>query len=155
MTSRYIFYSLRTFLFIAIFFAFKGETAFGQRFVVENVSFVPLENQIIFINYDLNSFSEKNRRYNVKLFLKQESNPELRYRPGELLGDIGTGRFEGEGNLIIWSMKHDEERGFRPDPFFDDYYFVVEARRRTGLFWWFLTAAAGGAAYHFFVEPIF
>lgn len=155
MTSRYRFCSLSTLLFIVIMFASNGEAAFGQRFEVKNVSFVPLENQVIFINYDLTGLREKNRRYNVKLFLKQESNPEFIYRPGMLLGDVGTGRFEGEGNLIVWSMKHEAERGFIPDSFSDDYFFVVEARRRTGLFWWLLTAAAVGSVYHFFVEPIF
>lgn len=130
--------------------------ASSQRFEVDNVSFFPIENNIVIVNYDLLSKNEKNRRYKVNLFVRQESNPDFSYRPGALLGDVGKGRFEGKDNTIIWSLDHEASKyDFKVDPFVNDYFFYVQARRKTGIGWWLLSAALAGGIYVFFIDPQF
>ena len=143
-------------LVVLILFVFCNYMpASGQRHSVENVNFTIEENNIAVIFYDIEGRG-RNRKYNVEIFLRQESNQSFVYKPEALLGDVGKGRFEGEKNKIVWSIDHEPLEYFKPNPFIDDYYFTVEARRRSSAGWWIFSALAGGAAYYFLIEdPLF
>ncbi len=146
--SNQLINKIRSVAIVILFFSCNSWPACGQRYSIENVEFNIEENNIAVIYYDLGGRG-RNRKYNVELFLMQESNRLFVFEPQAVMGEIGKGRFEGGQNKIVWSIDHEPSEFFRPDPFIDDYYFMVRARRKGRAGWWIFTFLAGGAAYYF------
>ncbi len=125
--------------------------AYSQELKVNNVRFTIQEHDVAVIHYDL-EFDDRDRRYNVNLLLRKRSDPNFAYRPQEVVGDFGKGRFEGENNKIVWSITHEDPDDFFLNPFIDNYYFSIEARRRSRAGWWFLLSVVGGAAAYYYTS---
>ncbi len=141
----------RTLFIFAFCYFMPQKVTHAQRHSIENLRFEVMQNDVVLINYDLLS-DGRNRRFDINLTLHQESNRFFSYEPRRTIGDVGTGRFEGRNNTIVWSLGHELPEDFSPNPFVDDYYFTLEARRKSRAGWWLFFALVGGAAYYFVYE---
>ena len=74
---------------------------------------------IFTIKYDLNEFNED--EYSVTLVLFRESNSRFSLKPKTLTGDIGQGKFSGNGRQIIWDSRQDIKQALVGN----DFYFVL------------------------------
>ncbi len=149
ITKQHVLHLQKLFLTAMVCVFMLPEISYAQRHSVENLSFEVMQNDVIIIHYDLLS-DGRNRKYNLNLTLRQESNRFFSYTPQKVIGDIGKGRFEGANNKIVWSLHHEPPGDFQPSPFIDDYYFTLEARRRSRAGWFFFFSILGGAAYYYF-----
>lgn len=117
-------------------------TLFGQKPVVENVTFNLKEEQIE-IDYDL--IGKKGKGYKVTVELKRELYPGFSIKPESVKGDVGKGVLPGEGRRIIW----DFGKEFRPEMDAEDYYFIVSAKKPSMAWLYVLggaVVAGGGTA---------
>ena len=71
------------------------------------------------IKYDLNDSQED--EYSVTLVLFRESNSRFSLKPKTLTGDIGQGKFSGNGRQIIWDSRRDLKQALVGN----DFYFVL------------------------------
>ncbi len=99
------------------------------------------------IYYDI--VGPKDKKYKVAVILRRDSYRTFRYKPKNLTGDVGTGRFAGRNRQIKWDILKEFPLGVEGS----DYYFEVEVELLKGgispLIWIGASAAlvGGGAAY--------
>jgi len=89
---------------------------------VENVSYKVSGSKVI-INYDL--IGNSKQLYKVSLILRRTSSTDVKYVPKTVTGDIGEGKFAGEGRQIIWDIEKDFPGGLSGE----DYYFIIQAEK--------------------------
>jgi hypothetical protein len=128
-------FKLLSILLLSAFAITLGYQSFAQRPVVENVNFT-VKQEYIEISYDLVGDLYKN--YKVTVELRKETDPDFKFEPYDVKGDVGKGWFAGQRRIILWDYRNE----FSPDPDSDDYYFVVTAKK-PGKAWLYLL---GGAA---------
>jgi hypothetical protein len=71
------------------------------------------------IKYDLNDSYEY--EYSVNIILFRESNPSYNFKPKAVTGDVGQGKFSGNGRKIIWDSRKDLKHALVGN----DFYFVL------------------------------
>jgi hypothetical protein len=108
------------------------------------VSFESKEDKI-YIYYTLDA--NLNDEFEIEVILKRTSVPTFEYRPSDLTGDIGTGKFAGSKKTIIWQVSESEMKMFNGD----DFYFEIDAQKIEdggGIPWYVYVGglAAGGVA---------
>jgi len=74
---------------------------------------------IFTIKYDLNDSYEY--EYSVNLLLFRESNLSFSLRPKTIMGDVGEGKFSGNGRKIVWDSRQDLKQALVGN----DFYFVL------------------------------
>jgi hypothetical protein len=71
------------------------------------------------LKYDLNDSNVY--EYSVTLVLFRESNPQFSFKPKTLKGDVGQGKYAGNGRTIIWDSQQDLKQALVGN----DFYFVL------------------------------
>jgi hypothetical protein len=102
------------------------------------------EDDAVVITYSL--IAPLDKTYEVRLIMQRESDSTFQYFPKTVTGDIGKGKFAGEGRKIRWAHKQDASKGFAGD----DYYFVITVKKAGGRKAWLystLAATALGGGY--------
>lgn len=92
----------------------------SQQPKVENVHF-SVYSGLVIVNYNL--LGNSSSKYKVQLILRKGSDPSYTYFPKSLTGDIGEGKFAGQGKQILWLIDQEFPQGLPGN----DYYFVVQA----------------------------
>ena len=116
-------------------------TVNAQKIRVDNIRYELKENNIE-IYYDL--IGQASKDYKVSVVLKRENDAAFSVTPVSLQGDIGKGKFAGEGRKIIWNYTNE----FKPEAGVTDYYFEVSAKKPSKT-WLFVAGGilvAGGTA---------
>ncbi len=131
-----------------IFILFTTGFIFSQEKV--SATFEAIEGKVL-IYYTIKGDAEK--EYEVNAVLKRTSDPSFELTPGEVSGDIGTGKFAGTRKTIIWNIKPEEEAQIDGE----DFYFEITATEiKEGGFPWLYViggvAAASGAAAYFLLS---
>ena len=113
----------------------------AQKIRVDNIRYELKENNIE-IFYDL--IGQASKDYKVSVVLKREQDAAFSFTPVSMQGDVGKGKFAGEGRKIIWNYTNE----FKPEAGVTDYYFEVTAKKpsKTWLFVAGGVVAAGGTA---------
>jgi hypothetical protein len=92
----------------------------GEDIAVKNVRFEVSGNRIL-ITYDLTGVSDQT--YVIKVTLKRRQIQSFEYVPKTVAGDVGAGKYSGNGRQIYWDLFREYPYGLEGD----DYYFRVEA----------------------------
>jgi hypothetical protein len=95
---------------------------------------------IFTIKYDLDG--SKEYEYSVNLLLFRENNPGYSLKPKTLMGDIGQGKYSGNGRKIIWDSKQDLKQVLVGN----DYYFVLYITKIEPSHFPWMWVGIGGAA---------
>jgi hypothetical protein len=137
----------KTIIFLILIF-FVTEHIFSQERV--SATFEAVEGKIL-INYIIKGDPAK--EYDVDVVLRRTSDPSFELVPDELSGNVGTGKFAGSQQTIVWHIKPEEEEKLEGE----DFYFEVTASEVTesSFPWgWLLggAAVAGGAAAYFILS---
>ena len=106
----------------------------AQKIRVDNIRY-ELKEDYIEIYYDL--VGSPSAEYKVSVVLKREQSPGFIFKPGSIRGDVGKGKFAGEGRKIIWNFTNE----FKPEAGVNDYYFEVTASK--GSKTWLFIAGGG------------
>lgn len=99
------------------------------------------------ITYDLNDSPVD--EFSVVLFVYRDNDPSFKLEPKTLKGDVGRGKFFGNGNQIIWDSKKDLSNPLTGN----DFYFILNITKiEQSHFPWVLVGIVGvgaGAAVYF------
>ncbi|HEY6950800.1 MAG TPA: hypothetical protein VI758_00250 [Bacteroidota bacterium] len=97
---------------------------------------------------DQNTTPTAERDIRVTVILRKESDPQFRYRPKRVTGDVGIVHSGGKDKRIVWDIAREFPDGIDGN----DFYFIVEAEfasQGTSAMWWIgggAAAVAGGIA---------
>ncbi len=80
-----------------------------------------LEGGEVHVSYNL--LGEPGKTYRVGLELRKRGDPNFRFFPKAVRGDVGVGKFAGPDRRIVWAINRDFPGGLRGA----DFYFVVKA----------------------------
>ena len=127
-------FGLLAWIFAAGCCLLPGGAVQAQKVKVDNVHY-ELKESYVEIWYDL--IGEPDKNYKVTVKLKRESDPAFSFTPRSLSGNVGKGRFAGEGRKITWYFSNE----FKPAEGVEDYYFEVTAVKPSKVWIW----VAGGA----------
>ena len=92
----------------------------SQEVAVTNVTFTLVGRNVI-IHYNLSGPPKK--MFNVVVTLRREGDPEFRFVPIDISGNVGKGPYAGIDREIVWHMYRDIPSGLEGD----NYYFQVTA----------------------------
>lgn len=81
-----------------------------------------LKNEVIVLNYELPGSPDK--KYDVKVIMKRESDPIFYAVPATVEGDIGEGYFSGLKKEIRWYYRRDYPQGLQGE----DYFFEIQVK---------------------------
>lgn len=134
--------------------------------VIANVRFEVQPEQIIIL-YDLAgrnsndqllagdvSAEPRSTRYRVSLILRRESNPEFRYVPKYVSGDVGRFVSEGKNRTIRWNVLQEFPQGLEGSDFYFEVILEPLETKPNYLTWVIASGAAvlGGTALYFFLS---
>ncbi|MFZ1979590.1 MAG: hypothetical protein WAV76_16675 [Bacteroidota bacterium] len=107
---------------------------------------------IFTITYDLNDSPVD--EYSVGLYVFRDNDPNFKLEPKTIRGDVGRGKFSGEGNQIIWDSNKDLKKPLTGN----DFYFILYIKKiEPSHFPWTLLCiggiAAGAAVYFLAPKP--
>ncbi len=75
----------------------------------------------VHISYNL--LGKPDQTYKVRVELRKRDDPNFRFIPKTIHGDVGVGKFAGTGRRIVWEINNDLPGGLPGS----DFYFVVKA----------------------------
>ena len=128
--------------FILIFMIYLAGTLSlkAQELKAENLKVEWSDDNKLIITYDLPSSEDKT--INIRIFMKSNDDPNLKIEVKSASGKMGTGKFSGSGNEVVWDIYRDY-----PDlKEGESYYFTLEAsvvEEKSGGWPWYYYA--GGA----------
>jgi len=130
-----------------LLFLIFGIFILNQKSLSQQITDVSFEviDQNIRIFYTLTPVS--NDLFEISTLLKRTTDVSFSYKPENLSGDIGEGKYSGNGRAILWNVTQQEMNMFDGE----DFYFEVYAKKiepSGGIPWYYYvgTAAVGGAA---------
>jgi hypothetical protein len=93
----------------------------AQELKAENLTVEWSDDNKLIITYDLPS--AKDKTVNIKIFMMSNEDPNLKIEVKSASGKIGSGKFSGSGNEVVWEIYSDY-----PDlKEGESYYFTLEA----------------------------
>ncbi|MCH7974800.1 MAG: hypothetical protein IH949_13135 [Bacteroidetes bacterium] len=110
-------------IIILIFMIYLAGTlsVHAQEFKVKNLKVEWSDDSKLIITYDLSSPEDK--KIDIKIFLMSNDDPGFKIEVKSASGKIGSGKFSGSGNEVVWEIYSDY-----PDlKEGESYYFVLEA----------------------------
>lgn len=134
-------------LFLVLFFA--TAIVFPQGNIV--TTYETLEEKIL-VHYELNG--DDSKEYDISLVVKRTSDKKFEYKPSNISGDVGKGKFATGKRTISWILSKKEIDLFSEG---DDFYFEVGADLiKGGISWYYYVGGAvlaGGGAALFLLKP--
>jgi len=107
----------------------------AQEFNAKNLKVEWSDSSKLLITYDLSNPEDK--EVNIKIFLMSDEDPGLKIEVKSAKGKIGSGKFSGSGNKVVWEIYSDYpdvKKG-------ESYYFTLQAsvveEESTGWPWYY------------------
>lgn len=142
---------MKTFLLFLFLTAFLYETALPQENM--NSSYEVGDDRIL-IHYDFSGNDVND--YEIIMVVRRVSKPDFEYKPADLKGDVGKGRFANKKNTITWILSEKEIELVSGG---DDFYFQVLANevQKSSFAWLYYVGGAvlvgGGVAAYLLLKP--
>jgi hypothetical protein len=106
---------------LLLFFPLLNPVVFSQTLKTTKIHYRIIEDKIE-IFYDL---PDNQDSLTITVVFRKKSNPEFKYWPKFIDGDVGLGVFAGENKKITWYFKKEPEHLFTGS----DFYFKIYAKK--------------------------